>query len=261
METEDDRPSRPVMMTSSAHASIQKSFVVALPVCFGLLGCVTPWSVGVKPVPVEEIDAHGISLAQVHKLKSGDRAESVVLVLGEPADRRPSCVPGRTLWRYPIRAWNDWVDSGEIVPAVLLRINFDASGTLTDWGFVDPLTGRSLPVAETLDDASRWFASLAAAPPPTPRRIKLDETLIRGRTTEADVERALGQWRPDLYCSNGGPVPVVRKTKVELGSVWEWYVDRPSPLFVPPRYLVASFDDKGALTVCHLERTYPGGRE
>ncbi len=246
---------------TKAVAPIRETVVLALLVCLGMLGCVAPWSMGVKPVPVEDIDAHGISLAQTQKLKSGDRAESVVLLLGEPADRRPSCVPGKAEWRYPIRAWNDMVSSREIVLAVLLRINFDASETLTDWGFVDPSTGRSLPVTETWDDASRWFASLAAAPPPIPPRIKLDETLIRGRTTQADVERVLGQWRPDLYCSNGGPAPVVRKTTIDSGSVWDWYVDRPSPLFVPPHYLVASFDDNGALRVVHFEQTYPGGRD
>jgi hypothetical protein len=91
--------------------------------------------------------------------------------------------------------------------------------------------------------------------------VKLDEVLIRGRTTQLDVERILGQWRPDLLCGNGGPVPVVRKRTTDSGSVWDWYADRPSPLFVPPRYLVASFDDRGALIVWHFERTYPGGRK
>ncbi len=148
-----------------------------------------------------------------------------------------------------------------IVPAVLLRTEFDGSGVLTDWGFVDPLTGRSLPVVETSDEASRWFRSLSSAPPPIPLQVKLDETLTRGRTTQLDVERLLGQWQPDLHCGNGGPVPMVTKRTVGSGSVWDWDVDRPSPLFVPPGYLVATFDDTGALRVWHLEQTYPGGRK
>jgi len=212
-------------------------------------------------VPVEEIDAHGISLDRVQKLKRGDRAESVVLVLGEPADRQPSCVPSEVIWRYPIRAWNDMANSREIVPAVLLRIAFDRSNTLIDWGFVDPLTGRSLPILEASDDASRWFQSLSHAPPPIPPRVTLDEILIRGRTTQLDIERILGQWQPDLHCGYGGPVPVARKTTTDFGSVWDWYADRPSPLFIPPRYLVVTLDATDALIAWHFEQTYPGSRK
>jgi hypothetical protein len=148
-----------------------------------------------------------------------------------------------------------------IVPAVLLRVQFGGSGTLTDWGFIDSATGRALPVLETSDDAFRWFESLSQAPPPIPPRIVLAEILIRGHTRQIDVERLLGQWRPDLHCGNGGPAPVVRMTRVGSASVWDWYVDRPSPLFIPPRYLVASFDDTDALIAWHFEQTYPGGRK
>ncbi len=243
------------------HPLTRESAVLASLVCFGMQGCGAFFSSTVRPVPVEVVDGHGISLTRARELKRGERADSVVLVLGEPADRRPSCVPGEVEWRYPIRAWNDMANRRDIVPAVLLRIHFDELSILTDWGFVDPRTGRSLPVVETSADASRWFRSLSSAPPPIPPQIKLDETLIRGRTTQLDVERILGQWHPDLHCGSGGPVPVVRKTKADSGSVWDWYVDRPSPLFVPPGYLVASFDDTGALIIWHFEQTYPGGRE
>ena len=246
---------------ASAHLPIRKFVLLASVVCFGIQGCGALGSSTVKPVPIEEVDAHGISLDRAQELRRGDRAESVVLVLGEPADRQPSCVPGEVIWRYPIRAWNDMANRREIVPAVLLRLSFDGSDTLTDWGFVDARARRSLPVREASDDASRWFQSLSHAPPPIPPRVKPDEILIRGRTTQRDVERILGQWQPDLHCGYGGPVPVVRKTRADSGSVWDWYADRPSPLFVPPRYLVASFDDTGALIVWHFEQTYPGGRK
>lgn len=238
-----------------------KPVVLASAVCFAMCGCAShPWS-NVRPVPVAEVDAHGISLARARQLIRGDRAEAVILVLGEPADRMPSCVPGEVVWRYPIRAWNDTGTSREIVPAVLLRMSFDRMGTLTDWSFADPLTGRHLPVLEGSDEASRWFESLSRSPAPIPPRIKLDETLIRGQTTQREVERILGQWQPDLHCGYGGAVPVVRKASADSGTVWDWYVDRPSPLFIPPRYLVASFDHAGTLIVWHLEQTYPGGRE
>jgi hypothetical protein len=152
-------------------------------------------------------------------------------------------------------------NSREIVPAVLLRVRFDGSDTLADWGFVESRTLLSLPVLETPDEASRWFLSLSQSPPPIPPRVVLDEVLIRGRTTQDDVERILGQWQPDIGCGNGGAVPVARKMKVDSGSVWDWYADRPSPLFVAPRYLVATFDDAGALIGWHFEQTYPGGKK
>ena len=235
--------------------------LVPLLICLGVQSCAhVPWST-IKPVPVEAVDARGIGLDRVQKLERGDQVESVIFVLGEPADRQTSCVPAEVVWRYPLRAWNDIAKSREIVPAVLLRTTFDASGTLTDWGFVDPRTARSLAVLETPDSASRWFESLKRLPPPIPPRVVLDDALIRGRTTQVETERLLGEWRPDLHCGGGGPVPVVRKMPTDHGSVWDWYVDRPSPLFVPPRYLVAAFDVRGTLIGWHFEQTYPGGRE
>ena len=144
-------------------------------VCFVMQGCGIALWAPVKTVPVQEVDAHGISLARVQQLRRGDRAESLIVVLGEPADRRPSCVPGEVVWRYPIRAWNDMLDRREVVPAVLLRLSFDATGTLTEWGFVDFVTGRPLAARETSDDASRWFQSLS--PPPIPPRIELAKAL------------------------------------------------------------------------------------
>lgn len=152
-------------------------------------------------------------------------------------------------------------NSREIVPAVVLRMRFDGSDVLTDWGFVDPVTGRALPIVETRNDASRWYESLSDAPPPIPPRVDLGERLIRGTTTQLEAERILGQWRPDLLCGLGGPAPVVRKMPADSGSVWDWYADRPSPLFVPPRYLVATFDATNALIAWHFEQTYPGGRK
>lgn len=98
------------------------------------------------------------------------------------------------------------------------------------------------------------------APVPIPPRVRLDEVLVRGRTTKDDAERGLGRWRPDLHCAWGGAVPVVRKSTGDSASVWDWYVDRPSPLFIPPGYLVASFRGD-SLRAWHLEQTYPGGRE
>ncbi len=238
-----------------------RSIAPALAVSLALLGCGVSMRAAVRPVPVEEVDAHGIRLARVRQLRRGDPVKLVVDILGAPADRQPGCVPGESIWRYPIRAWNDLGNSEEVVPAAFLRVSFDGSGTLSDWGFVDSSTGSALDAQETPDEGSRWYRTLSEAPPPIPPRIELEKILIRGKARAQDVERLLGQWQPDLHCGGGGLAPVVRKTTTDSGSVWDWYVDRPSPLFVPPHYLLVSVDSAGALIVWHLEGTYPGGRK
>jgi hypothetical protein len=215
----------------------------------------------VPPVPVADLDAHGVNLARAQQLVRGDRAELVLRILGEPADRQTSCVPGEFVWRYPIRAWNDMANRRQVVPAALLRTTFDRNGSLRDWEFVDSLTGHDLSVHESSDAAESWFQSLSRSPAPVPPHIKLDERLVPGHTTEHEVESMFGQWHPDLLCSDGGPAPLLRKKYVASGTVLEWYVDRPSPLFVPPMYLVAAFDRAGTLIVWHLRQTYPGGRK
>jgi hypothetical protein len=224
-------------------------------------GCVGLVSPGVKTVPVEAADRHGIALDRARSLRQGDGEDLVVAILGEPADKQRSCVLDGMIWRYPIRAWSDMAHRRDIVPAIRLRTRFDGSGTLIDWEFVDPLAEIALDVQETADSARLWFRSLSRAPPPIPAPIDLNETLVRGKTTQLEVEQALGKWHPDLHCGNGGPVPVVTKTTSGSGSVWDWYVDRPSTLFVPPHYLVVCYDKRGSLIGWHFEATYPGGRK
>jgi hypothetical protein len=210
-------------------------------------------------VPVRELDAEGAARFRIRNLKPGDTAEAVRAALGEPADRMPTCILDQVAWRYPIREWNEKHEAMTAVPAVVLRARFDSSGTLVEWGFVHPGDGRPLAVVESASDALRWYRALS--PPPVPPLVELDKVLARGRSSRADVERELGRWRPDLRCGNGGPAPTVRSRTDESGSVQEWYVDRPSPLFVPPQYLIVIFDSGSRLVGCHIEQTYPGGRK
>ncbi|MBI4843299.1 MAG: hypothetical protein HY809_03110 [Nitrospirae bacterium] len=238
---------------------MSKTAILSSILWLAIIGCTIPFGSGAKSVPVQEADNLGISLARIQNLKRGEKEEAVTALLGKPADRRQSCLPGEVIWRYPIRAWNDMIALPEVVPAAILRVNFDSSGIVAAWGFVDAITGRSLQVRESLNKASRWFRSIS--PPPAPPYIELQKVLLIGRASRADVEKALGQWQPDLFCGYGGPVPIVKKNPVQSGEIWDWYVDRPSPLFIPPRYLVVTFDDKGSLIAWHFERTYPGGKK
>jgi hypothetical protein len=123
-------------------ASRWRFVLPVLAASFAICGC----AAHVGPVPVAEMDARGVSLARAQHLVRGDSAGLVERVLGEPADRRPSCVPGEFVWRYPIRAWNDMANRGEIVPAAVLRASFDDGGLLKEWTFADASTGRQLPV-------------------------------------------------------------------------------------------------------------------
>jgi hypothetical protein len=234
---------------------------LAIAATLGFHGCAPLILDYVHPVPVAEIDASGVSLTQAQQLVRGDTAQVVMGVLGEPADQQTSCVPGQIVWRYPIRAWNDMANSRKIIRAPLLRTTFDQAGLLTDWRFVDSVTARSLSIQESPDEAERWFQTLASAPAPTPPHINLDMSFIPGHTTKNEAESLLDQWHPNLLCSAGGLAPVLRQTKDASGTVMEWYVDRPSPLLIPPMYLIATFDQTGTLIEWHFRQTYPGGRD
>lgn len=241
---------------------IRKSYFLASAIAmFIILGGKFLMASSIRVVPNEDIDRDSTSLDHARTLRKGDGKDAVVAIFGEPADKRRSCVLDGIVWRYPIRAWNDMANRSVIVPAIRLRTRFDAFGTLIDWGFIGARSEYTLPVRETIADAYRWFQLLSQAPQPIPPLIDLNKTLIRGETTQQEVERVLGQWHPDIYCGNGGPVPVVTKDISESGSVLDWYVDRPSPLFVPPYYLVVSYDKQGVLIGWHFEGTYPGGRK
>ena len=249
---------------SRADGMLPRALVPVL-ACCAVLACEVLACAGglfhrsVKPVSVPGIDRHGAALSAVQGLRKGATEKEVLGVLGEPADRRRSCVPGETAWRYPIRAWSDNANGARIVPAPLLRITFDSEGLLSAMLFVDPVTGEPLPIEESLDEATRWFDRLS--PDPVPRRIELERSLRVGVSRPADVERLLGEWRPDPGCGPGGEFPILREARSRGGEIREYYVDRPSPLFIPPRYLIASFDDRGLLMVWWLQQTYPGGRK
>lgn len=58
-----------------------------------LSGCHSGILVGVPCAPHDQLDAHGIALENIQHLVRGDRTNTVMQILGQPADRQPSCVP------------------------------------------------------------------------------------------------------------------------------------------------------------------------
>lgn len=252
------------LKSSRGNSNTPVRFLRVLYVC--LLGvlllqdCSIPLGRAPRVVPVPLLDRNGISLEHLGKLTPGlsDQADFLRL-LGEPASRTRGNFPGDTIWLYPIRAWNTRGRTG-VVPAALLRIRFDRSGVVQEWHFRDPDTGDVLPVRRTLSRDTRWFHDLA--PPPMPPYIDLGRILRIGESTIADIARELEIWQPRVYLGSGydGDLPVVRKQTTRRGGIWEYYVDRPSPLFIPPHYLIVSFHRSGILRAYWFQTTYPGGK-
>jgi len=75
---------------------------LATALCFFLISCSPALAPRIHSVPVEDTDAHGISLDQARGLRPGDPEQAVIGVLGEPADRQQSCLPNEIVWRYAI---------------------------------------------------------------------------------------------------------------------------------------------------------------
>jgi outer membrane protein assembly factor BamE (lipoprotein component of BamABCDE complex) len=171
---------------------------------------------------VPEMDAYRISKYSVVEGKSspGD----IRKLLGEPAGEWLS--GGQTTWYYPIRK-----RIPEIIPACLLNIVFDNNGTVVNWSFINPYTNLTLPIRETLPEADKDREKLCFPPP----RIELAQDIKNSISKKEDIQRMFDAWHSDF--------PVVKKNKTENGEIWSYYVERPSPLYVPPFYYRITFEN------------------
>lgn len=232
---------------------------VLLVILLFLIGCSIPLGRVPRVIPAPQVDHSGIALERLKKLTPGLSTKTDFLrVLGTPADSAEGNFPGDILWLYPIRAWNTMGRSG-IVPAPILRIRFNPSGTVQDWSFHDSVTGDILSVKRSLEQDSRWFRDLT--PPPMPPYIQLAEILKPGVSTRDDVSRALEAWHPRIYLGDkfGELLPVIHNQPGAAGNYQDYYVDRPSALFIPPHYLIVAFHQSGILRGYWFQATYPGG--
>lgn len=223
-------------------------------------GCSIPLGRAPRVVPVPEMDRRGISPERLNALVPGvSTRRDFRRLLRTPAGRTTGNLPGDSLWIYPIRAWNPSGRTG-VVPAARLRIRLDENGVVQEWHFRDPVTGESLPVQRSLARDTRWFRDLA--PPPVPPFLELNRLLRVGESTLQQVDRALSDWQPRLWLGGefGVNLPVFRGDSPPGPIVREYYVDRPSRLFIPPHYLIVAFHQSGILRAFWIQVTYPGGR-
>jgi hypothetical protein len=174
-------------------------------------------------VAVPQLDSQIIDIAGI----AGTTGTDVLHRLGEPSAKR--VVGGRLEWEYAIRSF--WSEGALRRRAGALRIEFSDSGVVSDWYFRDPRTSVRLPITETLAGARQYLARVCGQP-----IAEVDlEGIRRGRTTTSEIVALLE--------------PVARYTRrkeiaTTSGIAWDYDVDRPSPVFIPPFYAEVTFGDQ-----------------
>lgn len=196
---------------------------VAVPAAALLAGACSP-----SRVSVAEIDRH--RYPDVTSFQAGMAAADVLSRLGPPSQRKAWA--RQEVWGYAIRCCN-WGGWG--VPAVHLRLTFDAAGVLRAWSYRDPVDGAPLAIRETMAEARAIESGFCR-----PAAVELASRLRPGETTAADVDRALTV-APTNNAWNFGVL--ARKRALADGEEWTYDADRPSPLFFPPFYYVMDFED------------------
>ncbi len=209
-------------------------FVALVPLLFAQ-GCTHP-----AAVAIPELDSSVISYS---RLESGKLTEAEMRQqFGEsPADHQMK--GGERLLIYPIRVWTP-VRRG-IVPAAILRVQFDRGGVVTDWYFFHPRTNQRLEVAETLSEAQYAVSQICKADGRAPMLV-LETNIQRGQSTMGDIHRLMVEFTYLIFRfhpSRGFPYP--RKVPIANGEAWDFYVDRPSPIFIPPFYYYIEFNPAG----------------
>ena len=182
-----------------------------------------------RPPSVASLDSLGIPYGALPPFDGPSGA--LFQLLGEPTDRQPT--GSGWIWVYPIRTDFGGLVPG-LVPATVLRLVFDGSDVLADWYFLNPRTGDTLPVHESLLEARAQLAQECGQN----QWLVVSDLLQRGQTTAQEVDRLL---RPQVSLDSvvfGGHLDLVRKTTGAGGQVWNFFVDRPSPIFIPAFYLV-----------------------
>jgi len=216
--------------------SMRIAQVLIVPTLAALLstqGCSTnPW------VSIPELDR---SIVPYSTLRAGWVTEADVRrELGAPPFEEPTKGGGKE-WVYPVRANSDrrsGVHPAGVIPAPILRVQFDSRGVVSDWYFIHPRTLERLKITETVAEARYSMSAICRRGPMT----ELEAVLRQGRSTMAEVNR--------LANSIGAPYrfPNPRKASTADGETWDMYVERPSPLLIRPFYYSIEFDSSGVVT-------------
>lgn len=191
-------------------------------------------------VSIPELDGSVVPYSRLHfgKITEADVRHE----FGDPpVDEQTK--DGGKIWIYPVRAFHGTPLSRlGLVLAAILRVEFDRAEIVSDWYFLDPRTHRRLGVTETLSDALGAVTAICGARGSASRQIVLEPVLQRGRTTMAEVKHLGLAAMPPASFASPRTVPGSR------GQAWDIYVDRPSPVFVPPFYYIIGFNAAGVAT-------------
>jgi hypothetical protein len=187
-------------------------------------GCATE----IAGVVIPELDASGIDCTG--RSLTGKSVAQIVAALGESPYGLSNFFPIRVA---PYR-------NGRCVPAPGLRISFDERGIVKEKQFFNPQTQHHMPMSETIEEADQRRLSSCRPLP----RVALADIKV-GQSTKADIEALVRPLEPALR-KFGHPT---FEAMMPNRDVWVFYVDRPSPLFIPSSWFGCMWQE-GVATSC-----------
>jgi len=210
---------------------------------------------GSSPPPhIPELDSYAIGLEGIQRTSS---EEEVRALLGNPPFVYERYLEGSLWsieWWYPIRHLAAVPRPGganaqrQVIPAVELRIGFNDSGQVTEWGFFHPVNHSHLAIRESLEQADAWFGELCHPP----KTIELANVLRPG-TPKEHVMTGM-RWFEASAVSTNWERSQVRVSGEGPQETLTYFVDHPSPLYVPSFYAVVTFNETGSYgTQLHYE--------
>ncbi len=216
---------------------------------------------GSPPTHVPELDDTIINLEGIQRASS---REDVRAVLGEPPFVHELYGDGKlqwTSWWYPMRSI-DTVSlppgvraQRQVIPAATLKIWLDMSGRVDKWGFFHPITKSFMEIRESIEQIDLWFGKIRNPP----KRIELAVLLRRG-TLKEDVLKGMRWFEPLILLSPDFERSQVHISREGQQEILTYYADHPSPLYIPPDYLVVTFYAEGGFgTGLHFE-SWRGGK-
>lgn len=107
-------------------------------------------------------------------------------------------------------------------------------------------TSERLTVRESREAADSWREGICDALP----IIDLEAVIRVGKSSKEQMQESLVWWT--ATASSFLKDVNVRKSADKDGETWTYYVDRPSPLFIPPFYRTIYFRD-GVVTMSSIE--------
>lgn len=209
---------------------------------------------GYQPPYVPELDNYIINLEGIERSSS---PEDVRAILGEPPFVIETHGVGElqwTAWWYPIRSIATVpLPAGakaqrQVIPAAELRVQLDTSGRVEAWGFYHPIINSPIWIRENMDQAGSRLANACNQP----KWIEFAKVLKQG-TLKEEVLNGM-RWFEGLLVSTEFERSQVRVSPDGQKETLIYYTDHPSPLYVPPSYVVVTFYSKGNLgTRWHFE--------